>query len=161
MRIRQLEPNHFNEKNQLMKRLFLPLMLIASMPILAMHSVEEISEFVNSQLETVCNEKGNTLLMRSVLGGNSNVIQMMLSRNSELVNAQNDAGLTALHIAAVTRNLAICKILVAHGADVWASTKKGLNVFDVASKAGICYTEFCRGIGLINDITLSDLRLKK
>ncbi|EME81905.1 uncharacterized protein MYCFIDRAFT_138563 [Pseudocercospora fijiensis CIRAD86] len=71
-------------------------------------------------------ESGNTVLHFCSANGFTELLRSFLSQNvPSLVNHGNNEGNTPLHWAAYNGHLAIVKLLVENGADMWAKNKAG------------------------------------
>ncbi|XP_064484088.1 uncharacterized protein LOC135396822 [Ornithodoros turicata] len=66
----------------------------------------------------VRNIRGDLPLHEAVQSGRKDLVQWLLDLQPSTANAPNNNGRTALHVAAVTNNVEICKVLMDRGADV-------------------------------------------
>ncbi|MDR0685303.1 MAG: ankyrin repeat domain-containing protein [Spirochaetaceae bacterium] len=86
---------------------------------------ETLNQLITGETVTQSDTNGNTALIVAVQSdAEPEIIQRILDRNA-LINARNQEGDTALHIA-VRQNLAAAgELLIARGADVFAQNAKG------------------------------------
>jgi hypothetical protein len=84
----------------------------------------------------ICDPRGNTHLHRAVMeGAKPFVIEFLLDRGVD-INARNEAGETALIIAAWYGRHELVELLLKRGADPNVKTREGLSALKVASKNG-------------------------
>lgn len=83
-------------------------------------------------------ECGETLLHQAVEGRDTNVLEILLKRTSEMtnVNTRNQLGWTALHNAAYIGSLALVKLLLENKADVNARTNDEETPLHFAAREG-------------------------
>ena len=77
-----------------------------------------------------------TPLMRAVRGEHVAVVEVLLSAEGIDVNAVQESGASALHLAALVGNVRLADLLLAHGADPERRDGAGRTAGDVASAAG-------------------------
>jgi len=77
-------------------------------------------------------QNGNTLLHEAILMGNKNLVERVLPFRIN-INAKNDEGNTALHLAAMkAKNEDILRLLITNGADKSIKTEFEESVYDLA-----------------------------
>jgi ankyrin repeat protein len=93
---------------------------------LAMSDNREALNYLITKDTVIQNDSnGNTPLIAAVkLNGDPEIIQRILDRDA-LVNARNQDGDTALHLAVRQNNTAVGTLLITRGADVFAQNAKG------------------------------------
>jgi ankyrin repeat protein len=79
---------------------------------------------------------GWTPLMRAIDNGHSDTVATLLEAPGAAVNATNDAGLNALHIAAANGAVATTRLLLEHGADPRQRDDSGRLPSDLARHYG-------------------------
>ncbi len=79
---------------------------------------------------------GWTPLMRAVYEGREKVVQALLEQPDVDLNAKNDQGATALHLAAVKGNEALTRLLLFAGANPLMGDRKGRTPENLAGAAG-------------------------
>ena len=79
---------------------------------------------------------GWTPLMRAVYEGREKVVQALLEQPDVDLNAKNDQGATALHLAAVKGNEALTRFLLFAGANPLVGDRKGRTPENLAVAAG-------------------------
>jgi ankyrin repeat protein len=79
---------------------------------------------------------GGTPLIRAVEGGYEETVRALLQGSRVAVDAEDEAGATALHHAAAQGDPALVRLLVRHGADTSHRTGRGLTPLDVARMQG-------------------------
>ena len=79
---------------------------------------------------------GWTPLMRAVYERRDRVVEALLERPDVALNAKNDQGATALHLAAVQGDEALTRSLLLAGADPLMGDRKGRTPENVAAAAG-------------------------
>jgi hypothetical protein len=107
-------------------------------------------------------------LIRAVEAGRNDLVEMMIERDSTIVNTKNKDGLTGLHAAAKSGQMGIAKMLLKNGADINAQSNVGdtplhmawwnnaPNLKPVAGKVRADNTEMIKYLeanGARNDIT--------
>ncbi|MDR1147342.1 MAG: ankyrin repeat domain-containing protein, partial [Spirochaetaceae bacterium] len=94
--------------------------------VLAMsNNREALNYLITKDTVIQSDSSGNTPLIAAVkLNGDAEIVQRILD-NDALVNARNQEGDTALHIAVRRNNSAVGTLLVTRGADVFAQNAKG------------------------------------
>ncbi|MDR0409740.1 MAG: ankyrin repeat domain-containing protein [Spirochaetaceae bacterium] len=92
----------------------------------AMSSNREALNYIITENTVVQSDSnGNTPLIAAVqLGGDTEIIQRILDKNA-LINARNQDGDTALHIAVRQNNAAAGTLLITRGSDIFAQNAKG------------------------------------
>jgi len=86
-------------------------------------------------LLTTRDSSGQSLLMKSVDLGSPRLVAALLAAHAD-PNAKDNNGFTALHLAAVGRNAALCELLVEHRADVSLESADGYSALFYAQCAG-------------------------
>ena len=79
---------------------------------------------------------GWTPLMRAVYEGRDRVVQALLERPDIALNAKNDQGSTALHLAAMNGDEALARSLLLAGVDPLMGDRQGRTPGNVAAAAG-------------------------
>ncbi len=77
------------------------------------------------------NQKGETVLMRAVLGGEVEITRLLIARGAD-VNAIGPHGLTSLHVASFIGSKDIVTVLLEAGADTEIKTDYGKTALDIA-----------------------------
>jgi uncharacterized protein len=74
--------------------------------------------------------RGNTALMELVCWARPETISLMLAHGADVNGRCSHLGITALHFAAFMGRLDIVKLLLARGADLFATDNRGWNAID-------------------------------
>jgi ankyrin repeat protein len=73
--------------------------------------------------------------MRAVSGGDADTVRVLLAKGKPDLEAAEESGATALHIAAGDGQVELVRLLLAAGADPAARNAEGRTPADVAAKA--------------------------
>ncbi|KAH0974069.1 hypothetical protein GBA52_015968 [Prunus armeniaca] len=114
--------------------------------------IQVIEEFITRQPGTcdLYNEKGQTILHVAVLGGRKDVVNYILTtpKLARLINEADKDGNTAMHLAAIHKNIGIIRILVRNPmVDKTAINKEFLKAFDIL--VGNKYGEDVNGLATL------------
>ena len=82
---------------------------------------------------TICDKKGNSLLMLAIANGKENIIQYLLTIKDIDINAQNNEGSTALIEAIEKNNATLVTQLINKGANVNIADKNGFTPLIMAT----------------------------
>jgi len=83
-------------------------------------------------------------IFAAALNGDLNRVQTLVAENPDLVNAQNQSGLTPLHLAAIKGQVAIAEFLLQKGADPNLAEANGDTPLHFAASYG--YVEIVRSL---------------
>ena len=109
--------------------------------------IEKISEFLSKKDKEIWKYKSeenddSTILHVSVYKKLYKITKIIIEYCKEnngqkltnFINAPNKQGTTAIHFAAFKGNIKIIKLLIENGADIYALTKRNLNIFHYSSQ---------------------------
>lgn len=102
-------------------------------------NVTGLTQMVENVMDANENKRdsyGNTPLHQSCCNGHSEVVKLMLQKESTDVNATNDIGETPLYIAVRENNMYITELLIQAGADANKKDNDGLSPLHVAARKG-------------------------
>lgn len=88
-------------------------------------------------LDTACSEEQKNILVCAIEVNSKELVQLIADKNKKLIQMQDSAGNTPLHIAAETSTSDILAILIKSGADLKAKNKKGEIPYDLAKQMNL------------------------